>query len=234
MDIGADVCRQSELKRLRNAAEAELARGKYCVGLKAPLRELYQADRACGRSRELTSVCLLGTAAYLGIVLLLNLLVVAGPSWQAVAEQCTVTSFLALVIAHMSFRPENTALVREAGALAASCCISLAILLAICAGPSAMTVLNLFLLSLPVVGVLIFVRLRLDASLAFVAVTAGALWLMLLTREDVPPALRAYPLLFLLAISAPAVFAVYRLEHLSRRTYLHELLQGLRIEQLAF
>lgn len=78
-----------------------------------------------------------------------------------------------------------------------------------------------------------FARLRFAYAVTFVAVTAVSLAVVLMLRTDVPPALWAYPLGFLLSISACALFGVHRLEQASRKVYLHGLLQTLQIEQLA-
>ena len=122
----------------------------------------------------------------------------------------------------------------ESGAFAAAACFSLATLLAVCGGHSELTVLNLFLVSLAVVAALFFVHLRMPAAMALVGLTAFALWMALLARTDVPPHLRGYPLGFLLAVSAPALFSVHQRERAARQAYLKALLQDIRIEQLAF
>jgi diguanylate cyclase (GGDEF)-like protein len=142
--------------------------------------------------------------------------------------------FLALSIAYVAFRPENAALLREGGAFAAASCCSLTTLLAVCTGPGTATVPNLFLVSLAVVVAVFFAPLRFAAAAALVTLTALALWLALLMWVDAPASLRFYPLDFLLAVSAPALFAVHRLERSARDAYLNAMLQDLRIEQLAF
>jgi len=234
MDDVGQTSRHAERNRLRKAAEAEFSRGGFGLHFGKTLGPIYEADLATARTLELSTACLSGVAAYICLVLLLNLLVIETPSWRNVALQCTITPFIVLSIGHMAFRVERTPLVRESGALAISCCFSLATLLAVCPSPPSMAILNLFLVSLPVVAVMFFARLRFACAVAFVAVTAISLAVVLMLRTDVPAAVRSYPLGFLLSISACALFGVHRLEQASRKVYLHGLLQTLQIEQLAF
>jgi diguanylate cyclase (GGDEF)-like protein len=219
--------------RLRQAAEAELKRGP-SLGFREPVRRLIESQRAAPRAQELNRFCLTGVLAYLALVVAINAAVVAEPSWPDVALQCTVTPLLTLSIGYFAFRPDRDATAREFGALGVSCCFSLATLVAITGGPALTAIPNFFLVSLPVIGVLFFARLRFFAALAFVAVTAVALALALLGRPDLPAALRGYPFCFLLAAAVPALLGVFRLERASRETCLTALIQSLRIEELAF
>jgi diguanylate cyclase (GGDEF)-like protein len=219
--------------RLRQAAELELRR-RLALGVRQPLRRLIEAQRAMPRVQELNRLCLTGVLTYLGLVLAINAVVVAQPSWLDVALQCTVTPLLTLSIAYLAFRPDRGATARECGALGVSCCFSLATLVSIAGSPAVTAIPNFFLVSLPVIGVLFFARLRFPAAVAFVAVTAAALGLALLGRTDLPAALRPYPLGFLLAAAVPALLGVFRLERASRQTWLTALIQSLRIEELAF
>jgi diguanylate cyclase (GGDEF)-like protein len=220
--------------RLRCAAEAELARGPFHVGFREPLRDIHAAENATHRASELSRICLLGAVCHVIFVLLVNLLVVESPDWKHVAVQCTVTPFLALTCGYITFKPDVTERLREAGALVAALCICLGSLACLCGQPSPTTGLNLFLVSVPVTVILSFMRLRCCHSVALVAVMALALWLVLLSRGDIPAMWRPYPMAFLLAISMPALLAVHRTHCSARQSYLNGLLQGLQIEQLAF
>jgi diguanylate cyclase (GGDEF)-like protein len=234
MNEVGQTSRHAERNRLRKAAEAEFSRGGFGLHFGKTIGPIYEADQATARTLELSRASLSGVAAYVCLVLLLNLLVIETPSWLNVAFQCTITPLLVLGIASVAFRIERSPLARECGALAISCCFSLATVLAVSTSPPSTVILNLFLVSLPVVAVMFFARLRFACAVAFVAVTAMALAVVLMLRTDVPPAVRAYPLGFLLSASACALFGVHRLEQASRKMYLHGLLQTLQMEQLAF
>jgi diguanylate cyclase (GGDEF)-like protein len=231
---GAISGRQAELTRLRNAIETELSRGPFCVGVKAPLRDGYREATAVPRSRELTLVCHCGSALYLLAVLTTYLLSASSPAWFGLAAQCVLAPCLAFCIAHTCFRPENTVLLRESGALAAAACFGLATLLAVFTNNGSPTALNFLLVSLAVISALVFVHLRFTAAVALVVLTALILWLVLPDHGDVPDDMRGTPLGFLLAISAPALFSVHQLERASRQVYLKALLQDVTIEQLAY
>jgi diguanylate cyclase (GGDEF)-like protein len=165
--------------------------------------------------------------------LLINLVVIDRPSWPNAALQCTLTPFIVLTIGYFTFRSARSTFVRESGSLAVSCCFGLATLLAVSGSPPSTAILNLFLLSLPIIAVMFLARLRFGYALVFVTVTAVCLMLVLMLRTDVPAAVRAYPLGFLLSVSACGLVGVHRLEQASRKVYLHGLLQALQIEQLA-
>ena len=76
-------------------------------------------------------------------------------------------------------------------------------------------------------------RLRFGSSLVFTLFSAAVFAIVLASRTDLPQQVRAYPFAFLLALAMPALFSTYRLEQTTRRSYLHDLLRELRIEELA-
>jgi diguanylate cyclase (GGDEF)-like protein len=218
---------------LRAAAVASLREDGLLRRLPAPLGDRYDADSALPRSLALRRITFISVAAYVVIVLLLNTLVVSGPDWMDVAMQLTVTPTLALLITSLFYRPQTPALAREAAATVAACCFSVITTLSVAGSPAATAQGNFFLATLPMAYVLMFVRLRFWSSVLFTVFSATVFDLVLLVRADLAPAVRAYPMGFLLALSVPALFAVYRLELAARRAYLHDLLQDLRIDELA-
>jgi diguanylate cyclase (GGDEF)-like protein len=218
---------------LRGAVQAELARTGLSLGFTGPLRFMYETEQKAARIREIRVVAAVGIAAYVAIVLLINWFVIADPSWLFVTLQLVVTPALASFIVWRRCGPEASPVGREAGATAAACCFSGATVLAVCNSPAETAIPNLFLVTLPVAFTLFFVRLRFTWAVGFTVVSAACLAAVLLLRHDLPPALRAYPLAFLLATAAPALLGVHRLERASRRVWLHGVLQSLHIEDLA-
>jgi hypothetical protein len=169
---------------------------------------------------------------YVAAVLLLNLLVVPHPSWIDVAMQIGFTPGTALLIASLFYRPDTPAFAREAAATVSACCFSLATVLAVGKSPIATAQINFCMISLPVMYVMVFVRLRFAGAQVFAAVSVAMLVIVLLMRNDLTPGQRAYPMGFMLTAVAPGLLAAYYQEQASARNFLKMLLQALRIEDL--
>jgi hypothetical protein len=158
--------------------------------------------------------------------------VVPHPSWLDVAMQIGFTPATALLIASLFYRPDTPAFAREAAATVAASCFSLATVLAVAHSPIETAQINFCMISLPVLYVLVFVRLRFAGAEAFTAFSVAMLLLVLLLRNDLTAGQRAYPMGFMLIAAAPGLLATYQQEAASCRTFLHGLLQKLRIEDL--
>ena len=230
---GTVTHRPSQRVALRGAAQAELNRRGVRLRFREPLETLYDVDQTPFRVRELRQIVRLGIAVYFLLVAVINLLVAEHPSLLDVAWQATFAPALAVATSWLLFRPNVGPKLREAGVLVSCCGYSLAAIISISMGPPATLREDFFLTALPVIGVLFFARQRFGAALFFTSFTMAGLLGLLWLHPEFPATQRAYPIVFLLAVSAPAMLGVYRLEHTARRVWLLRLLQSLKVDDLA-
>jgi hypothetical protein len=146
--------------------------------------------------------------------------------------QIGFTPATALLIASLFYRPDTPPFARESAATVAASCFSLATVLAVGSSPIETAQINFCMISLPVLYVLVFVRLRFAGALAFTVFSAGLLIIVLLLRNDLTAGQRAYPMGFMLIAAAPGLLAAYRSEADARRIFLRMLLLNLRIDEL--
>jgi len=233
MEQGSDIKGAAWRARLREAALSELDRTGLFLRFEEPLRGMYAASQARTRPRELTWVTHFGCVAFITIVMMINLLIEPTVQWWIVAPQILIPVPIAIVGAQVFFRPERSERVREGWALLSACLFSLATIIGVTFAEAETALPDFYLATLPVIFVLIFIRPRFEWALVFTAFSAGALAAALYYRAELPPNLRAYPLGFLIAAAVPALAAVHGLEAAARKVYLHGVLQGLQIEELA-
>ena len=237
MEQGSDINTEARgaawRTRLREAAMAELERSGLTLGFEEPLRGMYAADQARTRPKELRWVTAFGCTAFVTIVLALNLFVEPMVQWWIVVPQIMIPVPIALIGAYVFFRPQATEAAREGWALTASCLFSLATIIGASASEGDTALPDFYLATLPVIFVLVFIRPGFQAAVGFAAFSTSALAAALFYRSELPPQLRAFPLGFLVAAAVPALAAVHRLERAARKVYLHGILQGLQIEELA-
>jgi len=219
--------------RLREAALAELDRSGLSLEFEEPLRGMYAARENQIRPGELAWVARLGSLGFVAIVLLLNLFVLATPNWRMVLIETTAVPAMALVFAQVFFRPGVHPALRDAAGIACGSMLSLITVLGVAPATGDEVLPGYYLATLPVIFVLIFARPRFPLALIFTAFSAGCLAAALFYRTDLPPQLRFYPLAFELAAAIPALAGVHGLERAARKVYLHGILQGLQIEELA-
>jgi signal transduction histidine kinase/ActR/RegA family two-component response regulator len=224
---------QPERSGLREAAHAELTRTGLSLRFSPMLQRLYDAEQTPGRVHELRQIVGFGVAINLILVLVIDLLVVGHPSVVDLLGQMLVPPAGAVVLSYFFFRPEVPVRLREAAVTFSCCLYSLAVLISVYISPTEMLIVDLTVVTLPVIIVLFFARQSFIASLAFTAFSAMGLLVLLVLRSDLPPAMRAYPMVFLLAAALPALLGVYRLETTARRVWLLRLLQSLQIDDLA-
>ncbi len=197
------------------------------------LQTLYDAEQTPARVHELRQIVAVGAAINVILVLVINLLVVGEPSAVNILWQMLVPPAAAVVLAYFFVRPGVSVRLREAAVTASCCCYSVAVLVSVSISPTAMIIVDLTVVTLPVIIVLFFARQSFRASVIFTAFSAAGLLVLLLLRTDLPPAMRAYPMVFLLAAALPALLGVYRLESTARRVWLLRLLQSMQIDDLA-
>jgi signal transduction histidine kinase len=224
--------RPSQRVALRRAAETELSRRGLRLRFREPLETLYDVDQSPFRVRELRQIARLGVAVNFLLIAVINLLV-AQSSMLDVLWQATFAPALTLVVSWLLFRPSVGPKLREAGVLAVCCGYSLATIISISLSPATTIRADFFLAALPLIGVLFFARLRFGAALMFTMLTVAGLLGIVWLHPEIPAVQRAYPVVFLLAVAAPAVLGVYRLEHTARRVWLLRLLQSLQVDDLA-
>jgi hypothetical protein len=232
MDDGPVASQRATRAWLRGLAEDALAGPATMRRMGKPLRDRYEIAGALSRSVELRRVTGVSVCIYVASVLLLNLMVVLHPSWIDVAMQIGFTPGTALLIASLFYRPDTPSFAREAAATVAACCFSLATVLAVGNSPIDTAQINLCMISLPVIYVLVFVRLRLAGAQIFVFVSVAMLAIVLVMRNDLTQVQRAYPMGFMLVAVVPGLLAVYYREQAAARNFLRSLLQALRIEEL--
>ncbi len=225
--------RQAQRVALRAGAQAELARGPARLRFGDPLETMYEVDQTPSRVRELQQVVRLGIAIYVVLVAVINFLVVRHPGLLHLFLQLTVAPAAALLIGRLLFHRGVAAQLREAGVTASCCAYSLATIVSVSLSPPATLGSELFLVALPVIGVLFFARQPFGQAVFFTLFSVSGLVAVLLRHPELPATLRAYPLVFLLAVAIPALLGVYRLEHSARRVWLLRLLQSLRVDDLA-
>jgi signal transduction histidine kinase/CheY-like chemotaxis protein len=225
--------REAQRVALRRAAQAELARSGLRLGFGDPLETLYEVDQTPARVRELQQVVRLGIAIYVVLAAVISFLVVRHPAWSALALQLTLAPAASWLIGRGLFRQGMSAPWREAGVTASCCGYSLATIISVSLGPPQALGSDLFLVALPVIGVLFFARQPFWHAVFFTAFSLAGLLAVLLLHPALPVGLRAYPMVFLLAVAIPALLGVYRLEQSARRVWLLRLLQSLRVDDLA-
>ncbi len=225
--------REAQRVALRSAAQAELARGGVRLGFGDPLETLYEVDQTPGRVRELHQVVRLGIAIYVVLVAVINFLVVRHLGWLDLLLQLTVAPAAAWLVGRLLFRRSVSAGWREAGVTASCCFYSLATIVSVSLSPPHALSSDLFLIALPVIGVLFFARQPFWHAVFFTVFSAAGLLVVLFLHPELPLALRVYPTVFLTAVAIPALLGVYRLEHSARRVWLLRLLQSLRVDDLA-
>jgi signal transduction histidine kinase/ActR/RegA family two-component response regulator len=224
---------QPERSALREAAHAELTRSGLSLRFAPMLQRLYDAEQTPARVHELRQIVGIGVAINLILVLVINLLVVGHPGAVNLLWQMLFPPAAALLLSHFFFRPGVSVRLREAAVTVSCCCYSLAVLISVYISPTEMIIVDLTVVTLPVIIVLFFARQSFRASVVFTAFSAIGLLVLLLLRHDLPTTMRAYPMVFLLAAALPALLGVYRLEATARRVWLLRLLQSLQIDDLA-
>ncbi len=225
---------QAPRARLAVAARAELARTGLRLSFAEPLRSRYEADISAARAGEQRRTAFICITAYAMIVPLINLLVIAEPRWPIAIPQTIVPIIAALIITAAFFRADVASLVREGAMLTSALVFCATTLLAIWASPPETALTDLFLVTLPVLLSLFFLRLPVPHAVILTAISAIGLGFLSIIHGNLPHQLRFYPLGFLLTAAVPALLAVHRQERATRRAYLHAVLQTLQIEQLAY
>ncbi len=222
-----------ERAALREAAYDELARSGLSLRFAPLLQALYDAEQTPGRVHELRQIVAFGVATNLILVLIVNLLVVGQPGAINLLWQMLFPPATAVMLAYFFVRPGVSVRLREAAVTVSCCSYSLAVLVSVYISPTEMIIVDLTVVTLPVIIVLFFARQSFRASLIFTAFSAAGLLFLLLMRSDLSPTMRAYPMVFLLAAALPALLGVYRLESTARRVWLLRLLQSMQIDDLA-
>jgi len=227
------INRQPERVALREAARAELIRTGFGLRFREQLQGLFDADQTPGRVQELWQIVQVGAAVNAVLVLVFNLLVVHHPNLPDLAWQVLLGPAVSLVTALAFFRPGTPPAWRE-GAVTVNCLVyTLSVIVSIYISPTSMILIDLTLVTLPVLIVLFIARLPFGWSVLFTAVSAVGLVGLVAVLPDLPATVRAYPVVFLLAVSLPALLGVYRLESANRRIWLLCFLQSLQIDDLA-
>jgi signal transduction histidine kinase/ActR/RegA family two-component response regulator len=227
------INRQPERVALREAARAELIRTGFGLRFREPLQGLFDADQTPGRVQELWQIVQVGAAVNAVLVLVFNLLVVHHPNLPDLAWQVLLGPAVSVVTALAFFRPGTPPAWRE-GAVTVNClAYTLSVIVSIYISPTSMILIDLTLVTLPVLIVLFIARLPFGWSVLFTAASAAGLVGLVAVFPGLPATVRAYPVVFLLAVSLPALLGVYRLESANRRIWLLCFLQSLQIDDLA-
>ena len=218
---------------LRHEAEQALDDNTRQLAFPPALEQHYRRDNAAARTAYFWRLTGLGSLVYVVLGYLLNEFVIVDPVWRNVAIQLGLTPGLGLLIAWRCYRPGASDDLREAGAFINGMLFTVSVIIAVSFNPAEAARHDLFLVTLPVNFVLIFLQLRFRAAILFLAAALTAHTAAILFRGDLAWPDKCFPIAFLAALCVPTLFAVYGLERARRRDYLHGLLQTLRIDQLA-
>jgi diguanylate cyclase (GGDEF)-like protein len=225
--------REEEAHGLDLLAESELTRSGFRLSFTEPLETRYCRETATERVRELRFIVLWGVALYFCLGILLNLTIIPNPSWRDVAIQLVGSSLAALVMTQMWLRDGVTVAARENALLACCLACSVAAILVVAAKPTPAT-LHDFLLAIPPASfVLIFVRLRFRQAVVFFLTNLGVYALSLFLRPEISANDNVFLVGFMATLLFPAMIGAHAFERVSRRIYLHGLLDRLRNENLA-
>ncbi|GAB7540086.1 GGDEF domain-containing protein [Burkholderia sp. 3C] len=219
--------------RLGALAEGELKRSGFRLSFPDALEARYWQDIATERLRELRFIALWGIAGYFVLGVLLNLIVIRHPDWPDVAVQLVGSSTLVLVIIRLGLSESAPAMLREVALLACCLVCSVAAILVVATKPEPATLRDYLLAIPPSSFVLVFVRLRFHQAAAFFATNLAVFALCLFHSPALTPDDATFLIGFMCTLLLPALVGGHAFERVSRRIYLHRLLDRLRNESLA-
>jgi len=227
------AAREDEEPRLDVLAELELSRSGFRLSFPEALEARYGRDIAAERVRELRFIALWGVTLYFCLGVLLNLTIIPNPSWKDVAIQLVGSSLIALAVTHVWLHGGVSVAARETALLACCLVCSVAAILVVAAKPTPATLRDFLLAIPPASFVLIFVRLRFREAVVFFLINISVYALSLFYRPEISTSDSVFLIGFMATLVAPALIGAHAFERVSRRIYLHGLLDRLRNENLA-
>lgn len=219
--------------RLDVLAERELTRPGFRLSFPDVLETRYWNDIAAERLRELRFIALWGIAGYFVLGVLLNLIVIHHPDWPSVAVQLGGASVLVLAVIQLGLRESTPVTLREVALLACCLVCSVAAILVVAVKPEPATLRDYLLAIPPSSFVLVFVRLRFHQAAAFFATNLAVFALCLFRSPVLSHDDATFLIGFMCTLLLPALVGGHAFERVSRRIYLHRLLDRLRNDSLA-
>jgi len=223
---------EAQEPRLDVLAESELTHSGFRLAFPEALETRYWRDIATERLRELRFIAHWGVAGYFCLGVLLNLIVIQDPDWKGVAIQLVGSSIAVLAIIRGWLRDGVAVAMREIALLACCLVCSLAAILIVAAKPAPATLRDFLLAIPPASFILIFVRLRFHQAVAFFLANISVYALTLFNRPEISHSDDTFLIGFMTTLLLPALVGGHAFERVSRRIYLHRLLERLRNENL--
>lgn len=228
-----DEAAGADSARLRAAALQELQRQGLRLEFDATLRGRYRDARNAERVEEQRRIALIGAATYL--VLLLGLVLLAPDSrpLRILLPQILLPVLATAFLRQTFARREVDFTLREIATLCASLTYSGVTLWAISTSGDDLLLVRLCFAMLPMLVALFFLNLPFALSVIGVALNAIGMLAVTLVHRQALGVFAPYPLMLMLSATLPGLYATHRLERAQRRVFLHQLLQTLRIADLA-
>jgi diguanylate cyclase (GGDEF)-like protein len=213
--------------------ESELARSGFRLAFPKALETRYGHDIAAERLKEVRFIALWGLAAYVVLGIVLNLTVIPEPDWRNVSIQLGGASAAALAIIQRWLRSEASVSARETALLACCLICTLGAILVVAAKPTPATMRDFLQAIPPASFVLIFVRLRFKQAVIFFLVNVGVYVVTVFSHPEISADDAMFLIGFMTTLLLPTLVGSHAFERVSRRIYLHGLLDRLRNENLA-
>lgn len=216
---------------LRAEAEAALARTGSLKAFSPSLAARFERDHFARRRDEVRKLINMAIVGFLAILLTFDVLVAPEPRLAALSIEAAFVIGLQRALYWMSgARPLTGAQIEAVIVISALILVAVA-LIDFWTGPPALQLASFMTIATVIFGAVHFCRMPMPAAACFVALSLVFLTIVLLT-SSLSADIRLFPLASALGSGVFALLGVRDFAEVSRRLYLHDLLQSLQIEGL--